>query len=178
MLYWIFDLDQTLYQLPSNVDFNYKLLKKNEHLKYLLDVLPSTKLIFTNGTYNHAKICLNISNAVSYDIRHLSIKNPRSISTMLRSEKMYNPTNARLMEIPYYGGFQLAEYGSPVEDYFNIGEDIVCYRSINDAEILIRHYLENDIEREKIRLSGYTKARQRYSYNSIVKKIISDIDGL
>mgnify|MGYP006445302973 FL=1 len=59
MLYWIFDLDQTLYQLPSNVDFNYKLLKKNEHLKYLLDVLPSTKLIFTNGTYNHAKICLN-----------------------------------------------------------------------------------------------------------------------
>jgi HAD superfamily hydrolase (TIGR01509 family) len=59
MLYWIFDLDQTLYQLPSNVDFNYKLLKKNEHLKYLLDELPSTKVIFTNGTYNHAKICLN-----------------------------------------------------------------------------------------------------------------------
>jgi spore maturation protein CgeB len=127
---------------------------------------------------SNAKICLNISNAVSYDIRHLSIKNPRSISTMLRSEKMHNPTNARLMEIPYYGGFQLAEYGSPVEDYFNIGEDIVCYRSINDAEILIRHYLENDIEREKIRLSGYKKSRQRYSYNSIVKKIISDIDGL
>ena len=59
MLYWIFDLDQTLYQLPCNVDFNYKLLKKNENLKYLLDELPSTKVIFTNGTYNHAKICLN-----------------------------------------------------------------------------------------------------------------------
>ena len=59
MLYWIFDLDQTLYQLPCNVDFNYKLLKKNDHLKYLLDSLPSTKIIFTNGTYNHAKVCLN-----------------------------------------------------------------------------------------------------------------------
>ena len=59
MLYWIFDLDQTLYQLPSNVDFNYKLLKKDDHLKYLLDKIPSTKIIFTNGTYKHGKICLN-----------------------------------------------------------------------------------------------------------------------
>ena len=59
MLYWIFDLDQTLYQLPSNVNFSYNVLYKDNHLNYLLSNLPSKKIIFTNGTYNHGEICLN-----------------------------------------------------------------------------------------------------------------------
>jgi putative hydrolase of the HAD superfamily len=58
MLYWIFDLDLTLYQLPSGVDFNYKHLNKDDQLNHLLSILPCEKLIFTNGTYNHAIISL------------------------------------------------------------------------------------------------------------------------
>lgn len=54
MLYWIFDLDLTLYELPNNVDFSYKYLSKDKYLHYLLSKLPNKKLIFTNGTYNHA----------------------------------------------------------------------------------------------------------------------------
>ena len=59
MLYWIFDLDQTLYQLPNNVSFNYNKLSEDEQLNYLLVMLPSRKIIFTNGTYNHGLSCLN-----------------------------------------------------------------------------------------------------------------------
>ena len=59
MLYWIFDLDLTLYQLPQGVDFNYKHLKNDSQLKYLLSMLPCKKKIFTNGTYNHALVCLD-----------------------------------------------------------------------------------------------------------------------
>ena len=59
MLYWVFDLDLTLYQLPNNVDFNYKYLNTDNQLKYLLIMLPSDKLIFTNGTENHAILSLN-----------------------------------------------------------------------------------------------------------------------
>ena len=140
----------------------------------------SGKLTFEHllKIYKNSKICLNVSNAVSYDIRHLSLTSPRSISTMLRSDKKYNPTNARLMEIPYYGGFQLAEYGSPVEDYFEIGKEIACYRSIDDAKILLRYYLENDKKREEIRLNGYKRARKEYDYNSIVQNIIREINEL
>jgi putative hydrolase of the HAD superfamily len=54
MLYWIFDLDLTLYQLPNNTEFSYDHLFNDEHLGYLLSKLPCKKLIFTNGTYNHA----------------------------------------------------------------------------------------------------------------------------
>ena len=59
MLYWIFDLDYTLYQLPQGVDFDYKHLKNDSQLKYLLSMLPCKKKIFTNGTYNHALVCLD-----------------------------------------------------------------------------------------------------------------------
>ena len=58
MLYWIFDLDNTLYHLPLNTELRYELLGKDNQLNYLLTMLPLQKIIFTNGTYGHAKKCL------------------------------------------------------------------------------------------------------------------------
>jgi putative hydrolase of the HAD superfamily len=65
MLYWIFDLDYTLYDIPIEIKFDYTLLKSDSQLDHLLKNLPFKKLIFTNGTFNHGLICLdkmNISN--------------------------------------------------------------------------------------------------------------------
>ena len=59
MLYWIFDLDLTLYQLPMGVDFNYEYLSHDHQLIYLLKSLPSYKIMFTNGTLDHAKKSIN-----------------------------------------------------------------------------------------------------------------------
>ena len=58
MLYWVFDLDNTLYHLPENTELRYDLLTKDVQLNYLLTMLPLQKIIFTNGTYGHAKKCL------------------------------------------------------------------------------------------------------------------------
>jgi len=66
MLYWIFDLDQTLYQLPNNTEFNYNILSADEQLHYLLVIIPSRKIIFTNGTYNHGVTCLNKLNIIEH----------------------------------------------------------------------------------------------------------------
>lgn len=60
MLYWVFDLDYTLYQLPIYLDFQYNYLSKDEDLKYLLDILPLKKILYTNGTVGHARECINI----------------------------------------------------------------------------------------------------------------------
>ena len=59
MLFWVFDLDHTLYQLNSRY-FSYSYLKKNNKLKNLLTLLPCNKIVFTNGTIGHAKQCLKI----------------------------------------------------------------------------------------------------------------------
>ena len=65
MLYWIFDLDYTLYDMPSDKDFNYKYLKNDFQLNYLLKKLPFKKFIFTNGTFNHGIVCLDKLNILN-----------------------------------------------------------------------------------------------------------------
>lgn len=54
MLYWIFDLDHTLYTMSKNERFSYSKLFKNEQLNKQLYQLPCKKVIFTNGTIGHA----------------------------------------------------------------------------------------------------------------------------
>lgn len=62
MLYWIFDLDLTLYQLPYGENFSYKKLNNDGQLKYLLRKLPSYRIMFTNGTTFHADTCIKHMN--------------------------------------------------------------------------------------------------------------------
>lgn len=54
MLYWVFDLDYTLYSIPKSIEFSYDLLKKDERVNTLLRSYPLRKEIFTNGTLQHA----------------------------------------------------------------------------------------------------------------------------
>ena len=58
MLIWIFDLDETLYHLDK--PFEYRHLKTDKYLDFMLSMLPGKKFIFTNATYMHAITCLNI----------------------------------------------------------------------------------------------------------------------
>ena len=58
MLFWIFDLDFTLYQIPYGESFSYKKLNNDAQLKYLLRKLPSQRIMFTNGTIFHADTCI------------------------------------------------------------------------------------------------------------------------
>ena len=65
MLYWIFDLDYTLYDLPMEKNFNYSLLNNDAQLNYLLKQLPFKKYIFTNGTFSHGIMCLQKMNIIN-----------------------------------------------------------------------------------------------------------------
>ena len=57
MLFWIFDLDNTLYQIDRK-SFRYESLVRNQELIRQLNELPCKKNIFTNATMVHTKLCL------------------------------------------------------------------------------------------------------------------------
>lgn len=60
-LYFIFDLDYTLYNIKSNLEFDYSFLKKDNYLKFLLNNYPLNKFkkfIFTNAMHIHVDNCL------------------------------------------------------------------------------------------------------------------------
>ena len=114
--------------------------------------------------FQTSKINLNISNSTQYDIRYL-LANPRNILNTLKSKKHKSQTKARIFEIPVQGGFELTEYVPSLEDYFNIGNEIACYRDIDEAELLIKYYLMHDEEREIIKLNGIEKARREHVFS-------------
>lgn len=57
MIYWIFDMDDTLYQ-RNGKEFSYDMLKRDNELIYLLKKLEGRKILLTNGTHQHTNIVL------------------------------------------------------------------------------------------------------------------------
>ncbi len=56
MIYWIFDMDETLYRM--NGSFKYESLKPDQELFNLIKKLNGLKILFTNGTHQHTNIVL------------------------------------------------------------------------------------------------------------------------
>ena len=124
-----------------------------------------------------SKINLNISNSTQYDIRYL-LANPKNILNTLRSAKNVSQTKARIFEIPVQGGFELTEYVPSLEDYFNIGDEISCYRDIDEAELLIKYYLSHDKEREMIKQNGVEKARKEHTFKNRIINFMNEIEKI
>ena len=60
MIYWIFDMDNTLYQRDdNNTGLVYNSLKRDSELIYLLKKLDGMKILLTDGTHHHTNLVLD-----------------------------------------------------------------------------------------------------------------------
>ncbi|KIM09157.1 MAG: hypothetical protein KU28_00505 [Sulfurovum sp. PC08-66] len=127
-----------------------------------------------NELFATSKINLNIGNSNSFDARYL-LSYWKAIPLLFRSAKNASQIKARNFEIPYFGGFQLSDYAPTIENYFDIGKEIVCYKDIDEAELLIRYYLDNDEERESIKNAGHVKSVASHGYLHRFQEILEQI---
>ena len=152
-----------------------------------------------NSIFMNSKINLNISNSESYDLRyyfHFPIQTRNLMSRSLKENikplvakgreikkvltkgkglKNFGAIKARNFEIPYFGGFQLSYYFPGIEEFFSIGEELACYGSIDEAALLIRYYLDNEDEREKIAERSHQRAVKEHGYFHRMKSIMEHI---
>ncbi len=124
--------------------------------------------------FQSTKINLNISNSACYDIRYL-LSNPKNLAHTLHTTKQSSQIKARNFEINYYGGFQLTDYAPTIEEYYDIGKEIACYISPDEAAVQIKYYLDNESEREAIRFAGEKKAKSGFTYTGQIKKILEEM---
>ncbi len=82
----------------------------------------------------------------------------------------------RMFEVPLCGGFLLTEHAVDLEQYFEIGREIVCFDSAKEASEKIRYFLQNSGEREKIAARGYERAQREYRGEIMVRKIFDQIE--
>jgi spore maturation protein CgeB len=76
----------------------------------------------------------------------------------------------RDFEVPMSGGFYIVEYMEELEEFFNIGKEIVCYTDKEDLADKIKYYLKHDDERERIRKAGHERCLRDHSWHKRFQK--------
>lgn len=83
----------------------------------------------------------------------------------------------RLFESTGRGGFTIYPRIHGVTDWFKDGQEIVYYEhgSFDDLKDKINYYLNNDMEREQIRLAGHANAKDNHTYKNRWEVILKDL---
>ncbi len=71
----------------------------------------------------------------------------------------------REFEGPMSGAFYLTEWIEELADLYDIGREIVCYRSHEEMVDRCRYYLAHDAERERIARAGLERARRDHTWH-------------
>jgi hypothetical protein len=74
------------------------------------------------------------------------------------------------------GGFLLTAYSPSLEEMFGRARELDWFETVEECCEKISYYLTHDEERSQIAAAGYKLAHSQYSYDSMVKKIIADIE--
>jgi spore maturation protein CgeB len=125
--------------------------------KIIGHVLSDTKMI---KMYSRSKINLGFS----------------SCGNTHKEKNRITQIRLRDFEVPMSGGFYLVEYMKELEEFFEIGKEIVCYKNKNDLVEKIKFYLNNDSEREKIRLAGRERCLRDHTWQKRFKKVFCEIN--
>jgi len=75
-----------------------------------------------------------------------------------RMRRPLRQVRLREFEAPMAGAFYLTEYLEELGLHYELGREIVCYRSRDELVDLCRHYVKHESERERIRRAGRERA--------------------
>lgn len=84
--------------------------------------------------------------------------------------------HGRVFEVCMCGGFLLTEYVDGIEEYFEIGEEIVCFSSLPEAAEKIKYYLKHETERMTIAEAGYIRSLKDHTWVSRIETIFKQAD--
>ena len=91
------------------------------------------------------------------------------------SDERITQIRLRDFEIPMSGGFYMVEYMRELEEFFEIGKEIVCYTDAHDLADKIEYYLRYDDEREAIRQAGFERCRRDHTWQKRFKDAFKSI---
>jgi hypothetical protein len=86
----------------------------------------------------------------------------------------------REFEGPMAGAFYVTGWLEELAEHYEIGREIVCYRSHAELVALCRHYLAHPDEREKIRRAGHERALRSHTWRHRFESLFAALrrDGL
>lgn len=81
-----------------------------------------------------------------------------------------NANNMRLFEATGCGALLITDYKDNLNELFEIGTEVVAYRSPEECVALVRYYLQHPAEAERIARSGQQRTLRDHSYGNRMRK--------
>jgi len=70
----------------------------------------------------------------------------------------------RNFEVPGCGGFLLTGRADNLDEYYEIGKEVVCFHDVDDMIEKVRYYLKREDERSTIAQAGYERTLRDHKY--------------
>jgi spore maturation protein CgeB len=106
--------------------------------------------------YNSSKIVLNIS---GWD------------------PARFTGLNQRVFDVPATGAFLLTDYSPELKEFYEIGEEIVCFAEIEELREKALYFLEHEDERETIARRGFERALTLPTIDDRMRTVIEHVSA-
>ncbi|MDD5433841.1 MAG: tetratricopeptide repeat protein, partial [Nitrospira sp.] len=116
----------------------------------------------------------NIRPQVHYFNELPRVYNASAINLNISRTQLVTAVNQRVFDVPACRSFLLTDFKEELEEYFEIGKEIICYKGQEDLDRLVCFYLNNPSHRRRVSLSGYERVMAEHTYTSRMKRL-SDI---
>lgn len=133
----------------------------------------------------HSVITLpaRVAGGVLSDLEMIQLYSRSKINLGFSSCGETHQTGERIMqirlrdfEVPMSGGFYMVEYMEELEEFFEIGKEIVCYTGPEDLADKIKYYLRHDDEREAIRRAGRERCLRDHTWQKRFGKAFQEMN--
>ncbi len=92
-----------------------------------------------------------------------------------RTDQRILQVRLRDFEAPMSGAFYMVEYMQELEEFYEIGKELVCYHDKRDLADKAKYYLAHDAERECIRQAGYRRAISDHTWQKRFEHVFRKI---
>jgi len=149
-----------------------RLLMTNQGRQMIWQRLRNRQSARTSGATRHISLPGSILGRRLTDLEMIQMYSRSRINLGFSSCGDTHETCKRILqvrlrdfEVPMSGGFYMVEHMEELEEFFDIGKEIVCYNSEEDLADKIKYYLKHDDERERIRKAGYERCVRDHSWH-------------
>jgi spore maturation protein CgeB len=88
------------------------------------------------------------------------------------SRQMKEAVNQRVFDVPACGAFLLTDHQDALNDLFDVGNEIITYRSRDEIADIAGYYLRHPEQRKTVARKGRERVMQEHTYKHRVKSLI------
>lgn len=97
------------------------------------------------------------------------------ININLPNPQLYTTFQQRVFEIAAAKGFQIVDYRSDIDNYFN-EDEIVTFKNINELREKIEYFLKYSEKRNSYIEKAYNKVKDKHTYETRMKEMLEKIN--